>query len=125
MIKITNARPVPPNLEEKAKLAVDELLQAGVIRALDPGEFTEWTSPASFVPKSNGKLRLVTDFTRINKFIDRPIHLFPSAQKITRQIKPGSKVFAKLNCVHGYYQVPLAKEDQLLTTFLFPWGRFC
>ena len=35
-----------------------------------------------------------------------------------------SKWFAKLDALHGYYQIPLALESQKLTAFLLPQGRF-
>ncbi len=34
------------------------------------------------------------------------------------------KRFAKLDALHGYYQIPLAPESQKLTVFVMPQGRF-
>ena len=69
-------------------------------------------------------LRLVIDYTRLNKYVKRPVHTFPSAQEILSGIDPDSKVFAKLNATQGYHQVPLDEESSKLTTFLLPSGRF-
>ena len=47
-------------------------------------EPTEWVSPGMFIPKpgNSGDVRLVTDFSRLNKEILRPVHRFPLAKKI-------------------------------------------
>ena len=74
--------------------------------------------------KPNRKLRLVTDFTRLNKFIKRPVHPFPSANKIIQYMPSEAKVFAKLDAVQGYHQVELDEESRHLTTFLVPWGKY-
>ena len=107
-----------------AETLKEELMRADIIRRVD-GE-TDWISPAKFIPKSCGsKVRLVTDFCRLNKTIKRPVHPFPSAHDIIRTVKPSSTLFTKVNAVHGYFQVPLNEKSQLLTTFILPDGKYC
>ena len=81
-------------------------------------------SPGFFVAKKNGDIRLVIDYTKLNKHVRRPIHTFPSTQEILSGIDPDSKVFAKLDATQGYHQVPLDEDSSKLTTFLLPSGRF-
>ena len=84
-----------------------------------------WCSPAFFVPKADGKrVRLVTDFTALNKFIRRPTHPFPSTREIIEAIPPEAKLFCKLDAVHGYFQLALEERSSKLTTFLIQQGRF-
>ena len=97
-------------------------MDKGVIKKVN--EPTDWVSPAFFVPKSNGKLRMVTDFTYINKFIKRPVHPFPSSSDIMKTVKPDSKFFLKMDATSGYFQMPLDEESQHLTRFLLPSGRY-
>ena len=54
----------------------------------------------------------------------RPTHVFPSTKDILRNIEPEAKVFAKVDCTHGYYQIPLAEESRHYTTFLLESGRY-
>ena len=77
------------------------------------------------MPKGDGKrVRLVTDYTKLNKFVIRPVHPFPSVSDILQSIPANSRCFAKLDATHGYFQIPLSKSASELTTFLLPSGRY-
>ena len=47
-----------------------------------------------------------------------------SAEEITQHLRPGSKYFATLDALMGYFQVPLDEESSYMTTFLLPSGRY-
>ena len=122
----TNVRPVPIHLEGPGRVLVEELVQKGVLKRLDENTATEWLSKGHFVPKPGrpDEARLVTDYVKLNSYIRRPVHPFPSADLVFKLIKQGSKWFCKLDAVHGYFQLPLDEKSQLCTAFLLPWGRF-
>ena len=120
--RISTARQIPLHWREKAEKIIKKLIDGKVITPQD--EPTEWCAPGFFVAKKNGDIRLVIDYTRLNKHVRRPIHIFPSTQEILSGIDPDSKVFAKLDATQGYHQVPLDEESSKLTTFLLPSGRF-
>ena len=69
-------------------------------------------------------VRLVTDYKEINKYIDRPVHPFPSCKDVLRGIKPDSRWFLKFDAMAGYHQIPLDDESSKLTTFLVERGRY-
>ena len=118
-------RQTPIHMQEEAEKLVQSLLDANIIKRVSDNEPTPWVAPGFFVPKPNGKgVRLVTDYRAINKFIRRPIHPFPSARDCLKKIPHTAKVFAKLDCLHGYFQLALDKESSYLTTFLLPSGRY-
>ena len=120
--RISTARQIPLHWKEKAEKVIQRLIGERVItRQEDP---TEWCAPGFFVIKKNGDLRLVVDFTELNKYVRRPVHTFPSTQEILSGLDPESRVFAKLDATQGYHQVPLEEESSKLTTFLLPSGRF-
>ena len=103
---------------------VQELVKKGVI--VPAHETTDWCSPAFFVPKGDKiRVRLVTDYTELNKHVKRPIHPFNCTQEILQAVPKDAKVFAKLDAVHGYFQLGLDKVSSQLTTFLLPQGKFC
>ena len=120
--RISTARQIPLHWREKAEKIVKKLIDGKVIAPQD--EPTEWCAPGFFVAKKNGDIRLVIDYTKLNKHVWRPIHTFSSTQEILSGIDPDSKVFAKLDATQGYHQVPLNEESSKLTTFLLPSGRF-
>ena len=120
---VTTARRVPKHYEPESKKTIAELIDRKVITPVD--ELTTWCSPAFFVPKADGKrVRLVTDFTALNKFVRRPTHPFPSTQEIIEAIPPVAKLFCRLAAVHGYFQLALDKPSNKLATFIIQQGRF-
>jgi transposase InsO family protein len=116
------ARKVPLHYQAEADKVINELLQKKVLAKVDKP--TDWVSPGQFVPKPNGTVRLVTDYTKLNTFVKRPVHPFPSSVDIIQKVSPSSKFFAKLDAVHGYFQIPLDEKSSYLTTFLLPSGRY-
>ena len=80
--------------------------------------------PAFFTKKPHGGVRLVTDFSKLNQYVLRPEHPFPSPEEILAWIPGSSRVFARLDCKSGYHQIPLAEESRDLTTFVTMKGRF-
>ena len=86
-ICVTTARRVPKHYGPESKKTLTELIERKVITPVD--EPTTWCSPAFFVPKADGKrVHLVTDFTALNKFVQRPTHPFPSTREIMEAIPP-------------------------------------
>ena len=76
------------------------------------------------VTKSQGKVRICVDLTKLNQSVCRERHILPSVDQSLAQIS-GAKVFSKLDANSGFWQIELSKESALLTTFITPFGRFC
>ena len=120
---VSAPRSIPLRFQEPANSEIARHINSGVIIPCE--EPTEWCSPAFFILKGDGKrVRLVTDYTRLNKFIVRPVHPFPSVSDIVQSIPSSSTCFAKLDATHGYFQIPLDEEALWLTTFLLPSGCY-
>ena len=66
----------------------------------------------------------MTDYTKLNQYVVRPVHPFPSVFDITQSIPAWAACFAKLDAMHGYFQIPLDDEASKLTTFILPSGRY-
>ena len=121
--QISIARLVPLCMQRAANQVMTDLLKKQVITKVNKP--SQLCAPGVFVPKPNGtSVRLVTDYTKLNKFVKRPIHPFPSATEIMQSIPEDAKFFAKLDAVHGYFQLALDKDSSFLTTFLIPSGRY-
>ena len=118
--------------------AVQQLVDSGIlVRETEP---TDWISPGFFVPKGDPKLkefvkqglvivtlkdlRLVVDYTGLNRYVKRPVHPFPATKDIIGQLPPDAKYFAVLDAVQGYYQIELDEASSKSTTFILPSGRY-
>ena len=75
--------------------------------------------------KPDGKsVRMVTDYTGLNKYVNRPVHPFSCVTEIIQSIPSTANYFAKFDAVNGYFQIALDEESSMLTTFLLPSGRY-
>ncbi len=120
--RVLTARSVAAHFQEEADKTIQWFLDSKVLVKVE--EPTEWCSPGFFVPKPNGKVRLVVDYRDLNKYSERPIHPFTCTRDALRGVLPTSTHFIKLDAVQGYYQIPLDEASSYLTTFLLPSGRY-
>ena len=125
-----NAQPyaiaTPRRLSLPMKKRVQEELQrledADIIRPITTP--TDWCAPIVVVPKSNGKIRLCIDFTKLNESVKRENYPLPTTDQLLAQLD-GATLFTKLDCVNGFHQIELDEKSQELTTFITPFGRYC
>ena len=123
--KVFTTKAVPLHWKRAADEMVTDLLKKRIITRVPVNQPTDWVAGGFFVPKPGGKkLRLVTNYKPLNKYVKRPTHPFPSSRDILQAIGPEAKVFCKLDLLHGYFQCELSEEASLLTTFLLPSGRY-
>ena len=122
-LRISTERQIPKHFQAAAERCIRYLLDKGVIEKVDLAHRLVFHS--IFRTKSNNiDVRLVTDFTYINKRIVRPVHPFPSSADIMQAIPPDAYIFAKLDAIHGYFQLALDEVSSDLTMFLLHSGRF-
>lgn len=75
------------------------------------------------VPK-DVDVRLTVDLTKLKTQVSYPTHSAPSPLDAVRSNGPSAHFFTNMDALHGYWQLELAEEDQHLTTFITPYGRF-
>jgi hypothetical protein len=98
------------------------MVEQGVI--VDVEEPTPWVAPMVVVPKpGQDKVRIFTDFTKLNRYILREIHPMATVESSLAAID-NAKVFSKIDANSGFWQIPLSPESSRLTTFLTHEGRF-
>ena len=124
--QVYTVKKIPVHQSQEVADLIADLVKNKIITRLATDEPSDWISRADFVPKENGKagLRLVTDYKALNKYVQRPVHPFPSAGDIIQGLQPDSKIFCKLDAVQGYFQIPLEESSSYLTTFLLADGRY-
>ena len=115
-------RHVPLPLRPKVHDELNRMEALGVISKVD--EPTLWCAGMVVVPKKEGAIRICVDMKKLNESVLREVHPLPDVNETLAQLS-GAKVFSKLDANSGFWQIPLAKESRLLTTFITPFGRYC
>lgn len=94
----------------------------GVIKRVD--QPTPWCAGILVVPKKSGKIRICVDLKPLNKSVLREVHPLPKVDETLARLT-GAQVFNKLDTNSSFWQISLAKESQLLTTFISPASCYC
>ena len=73
------------------------------------------------------KVRLVADFSPVNRILKSPNYPNQGSSAHLKQINPEARAFATLDSNSGYYQVPIREKYRDLFVFLIPQRkyRFC
>lgn len=125
-VATTAARAIPYAWRDDIKNQLDDLARQGII--VPVSEPTEWCHPMTpvFKTTSDGtqKVRLCVDLTRLNEHVRRPAYPMKTPHDVVSAIGTGAKYFTKLDAKSGYFQIPLHEDDQHLTCFITPWGRY-
>ena len=112
------AFPIMSKVEEELK----RLEKEKIITKLT-AETTDWCAPMCPVIKPNGKVRITVDYKKLNQNVKRPNLMLCNLEDIAPDLA-GAKLFSTLDLASGFYQLPLAPESALLTTFITPFGRY-
>lgn len=114
-------RKMSADQKEAARVEVEKLLQAQVIREiLHP----EWLANLVLVKKSNGTWRMCVDFTDLNKACPKDDFPLSRIDQIVDSTA-GSERLSFLDAYSGYHQVWMAEEDEPRTSFITPSGTYC
>ena len=84
---------------------------------------TEWVNSILCARTANVKLRLYLYLKPLNKALKRCHFTMSVIEDILPELG-NAKIFKKVDCKDGYWQVKLTEESSLLTTFATPFGRW-
>ena len=118
----TQHQNVPIPLLDKVKSLLNEMESTAVISQVETP--TDWCAGMVVVPKTNGDIRICVDLRPLNESVLREVHPLPKVDT-TLALLSGAKIFTKIDANSGFWQVPLAEESCLLTTFITPFGQYC
>ena len=101
------------------KKQLEELLEKGFIRPSS----SPWGSPAIFVKKTDGTLRMCVDYRPLNAVTIKNKYLLPHIDTLFDQLA-GAKVFSKIDLRSGYHQIKIRPQDIPKTTFSTRYGLY-
>jgi hypothetical protein len=99
-----------------------QLRIALINRWIDPS-FSDHAAGCLFVPKKNGKPRMVIDYRDLNNNTIKDRYPIPLLEDLIDMLS-GSKVFSKLDLFSAYQQLSVAPEDRHKTAFTTKFGLY-
>ncbi|MCO5599577.1 hypothetical protein L7F22_053711 [Adiantum nelumboides] len=108
-------------IKEQALLKeIKKLLAVGFIY---PVENFEWVSPVVATPKKNGKWRVCVNYRPLNVATKRDHFPLPFQDEILNEVA-GHEKYTACDGYFSYFQIGIASEYQLKTTFITPCGCY-
>ena len=84
---------------------------------------SEWAAPIVLVKKKEGSLRLCVDYRQMNAVTQMDAYPMPRIDDLIDRLGR-ARYITTLDLTRGYWQVPVAEEDQHKTAFTTPFGLF-
>ena len=106
------ARPIPFHFKDRVHTQLKEMADAGIIQPSN----SPWCTPAVYVPKANGEIRICVDFVQLNKVTKKDSYPVPRADGPQQKLA-NKKVFAKIDLKSAYWQFPMHKDSIEKTAF--------
>ena len=92
-----------------------------ISKVLEP---TLWRAEMVVIPKKSRNVRICVDLKPLKKSVLRETHPTTKVDDTLAQLT-GATFFNKLDVNSQFWQIPLAEQSFLLTTFITPFGRYC
>ena len=105
-------RCVPAHYREEVDHQIQTMLEQGIIEERS----SPWMTPAEFVPKKSGDLRLCIDYRELNKKTTKDAYLLTLPDEVQDRLS-GSTIFSTLDLHSGYWQLPVIPSDRQKTAF--------
>ena len=122
--RIQKYYPLPLKVREEFKVALDQMLQYGIIRTCD--EASLFCSNLLVTRRKNGQLRILLDGRLLNNATIRmPMCLVTNYETYAHLAQ--KKFVSVMDMSHSFFQIPLAQRAQPLTAFFSEahGKRFC
>ena len=98
---------------------IKDVLELGV----NEKSVSSYSSPVVLVLKKDSSVRFCIDFWKLNKVTEFEAEPMPNMKEVIYRMS-GHKIFTKMDCCKGYWQVGLPDNCKHLTAFETPKGLF-
>ena len=110
-------------LSDEKVLAIIESVKALLAKGYIEPSDSPLAAPVVLVRKPDGRWRFCVDFRAINHITKGDSYMPPIPETLYPQMK-GAKVFARMDCVDGFFALPIAERDRWKTAFQTPIGLY-
>ncbi len=114
------ARPIPTELLDAAKEALDQYVETGYLFRADDGTYG---AALVVVRKSDGSARLCGDYRAVNKHATGIPLLMPDVQAELEHMQPFT-LFTELDWATAFHQIPLDEESSRRLAISTQWGLY-
>ena len=121
-------RRIPISMRDKVKHELSRMVKEGIIKKVTKP--TSWVNSMVVVTKPNGSIRICIDPRDLNidprdlnKAVKRQHYPLLTVEEVVSRM-PNAKVFSKIDCTSGFWQLELDNESSKLCTFNTPFGRY-
>ena len=114
-------RRIPISMRDKVKDELSRMEREGIIKKVTKP--TSWVNSMVVVTKPNGSIRICIDPRDLNKAVKRQHYPLLTVDEVVSRM-PNAKVFSKIDCTSGFWQLELDNESSKLCTFNTPFGRY-
>ena len=106
----------------KRKLVEDAIAEMLDHDIIEPSS-SPWASPITLVPKKDNSTRFCIDYRKLNAETEKNSYPIPLIRDLLDEMGR-SKVFSTMDLKSGFWQLPVAEEDQPKTAFRCHLGLF-
>ena len=86
-------------------------------------EHSDWANPIVIISKHTGGWRVCVDYKPLNAATKSNHYPLPFIDDILNEVARYES-YSVCDGHSGYFQIAIAEEDQIKTTFITPWGCF-
>ena len=116
----TNSYSVPKKSRKQGSVLIQHLISIDVLEQIFN---TEIASPAFFLKKSNGSLRLLIHFRGLDRYMKRSPYYAPRVREILLRLA-GANYLSRFDANMGYYACLLAATIRGYTAFCLPFEKY-
>ena len=110
--------------EERRKAAIEETEKLMQVGSIQEAQYTTWLANVVLVKKPNGKWRMCTDYTDLNKACPKDSYPLPSIDRLVDGAS-GKEMMSFLDAYSGYNQRQMYEPDIPKTAFTTDTANYC
>jgi hypothetical protein len=110
--------------KEKRRAIGEEIAKLLVVGFIKEVYHPKWLANPILVLKKNGKWRMCVDYMSLNKACPKDPFPLPHIDQVVNSTL-GCKTLCFLDAYSGYHQIIMKEFEQLMTSFITPFGLFC